>query len=222
MNWPTTKAELISLQLELASATPAPWVLPDRPLIGGVWVCFPRGLSGPGAAGDPAWAAAVVTDGRRVVEQQSSRGTALASYTPGLLALRLGPVLEGAVRRLAGRPDVLLLDGTGRDHPRGAGLAVQLGAVLDLPTVGVTHRPLVASGDWPDDLAGATAPLLVDGRHVGTWVRTRTGTRPLAVHPGWRTDLATSVAVVSTCLAGRRTPEPLRLARQAARLLRGR
>jgi deoxyribonuclease V len=148
-------------------------------------------------------------------------GHASASYVPGLLALRLGPLLEDVVRRLAPQPDVLLLDGTGRDHPRRAGLALHLGAVLDLPTVGVTHRPLTASGDWPADVPGAMSPLFIGPDQVAMWLRTRPGTRPLVVHPGWRTDLTTAVAVVSRCLAGRRTPEPLRRARQAARLLRG-
>jgi deoxyribonuclease V len=30
--------------------------------------------------------------------------------------------------------DALLVDATGRDHPRRAGLALHLGAMLDLPT----------------------------------------------------------------------------------------
>ncbi|GAB2652078.1 endonuclease V [Kribbella swartbergensis] len=189
-------------------------------LVGGVWVCFPRGLSGVGSAGDPAWAAAVVMDGRRVAGRQVLVGQASASYVPGLLALRLGPLLEDVVRRLTPSPDVLLLDGTGRDHPRGAGLALHLGAVLELPTVGVTHRPLTASGDWPPDVPGATSPLYAGAEQVASWLRTRRGTRPLVVHPGWRTDVTTAVDVVSRSLAGHRTPEPLRRARQAARLLR--
>src|SRR2546425_8927620 len=40
------------------------------------------------------------------------------------------------------RPDVVLVAGAGKDHPRRAGLALHLGAVLDVPTVGVTDDPL--------------------------------------------------------------------------------
>src|SRR5215213_9415335 len=57
--------------------------------------------------------------------------------------------------------------------PRRAGLAFHLGAVLGLPTVGVTTRPLVAGGAWPADQRGATAPLRLGGELVGCWVRTR-------------------------------------------------
>ncbi len=133
-----------------------------------------------------------------------------------MLALREGALLEAAVRALPQPPDVLLVDATGRDHPQRAGLALHLGAVLDLPTVGVTHRPLVAEGEWPPDERGARSPLTVDGELVGYWLRTRAGTRPLAAHAAWRTDPETAAEVVfATCRA--RTPEPLRQARRRAR-----
>ena len=85
----------------------------------------------------------------RLVEQQAVTSCARAPYVPGLMALRLGPVMEEAVRALRGVPDILLLDATARDHPRRAGLALHLGAELDIPTIGVTHRPLIASGERP-------------------------------------------------------------------------
>src|SRR5581483_1596833 len=107
-----------------------------------------------------------------------------AAYEPGLLALREGPLLEAAVRGLSERPDVLLVDATGRDHPRRAGLALQLGAVLDLPTVGVTDRPLLARGEAPAEARGSASPLLLEGERVGYLVRTRTRARPIAVHAG--------------------------------------
>jgi deoxyribonuclease V len=109
------------------------------------------------------------------------------------------------------------VDATGRDHPRRAGLASHLGEVLDLPTVGVTHRPLLARGPWPGDVFGATTPLVLDGERVGAWLRTRTGARPLAVHAAWRTDVEVAVRVAIAACGGHRTPEPLRRARTLAR-----
>jgi deoxyribonuclease V len=176
-----------------------------------VFVCFARGESGPGDSGDPAWAAACIGRGTTAVP-----GHAGARYEPGLLALREGALLEAAVRALPELPDVLLVDATGRDHPRRAGLALQLGAVLELPTVGVTHRPLVAEGEWPADERGARSPLVLGGELVGYWLRTRAGTRPLAVHAAWRTDPDTA-ADVALSASRARTPEPLRRARRRAR-----
>jgi deoxyribonuclease V len=194
--------------------------LPEAPAVGACVVCFPRGAAGPGAEGDPAWAAAAVLRGRRRLVDAVVEGRAGAPYAPGLLALREGPLLAAAVRALPAAPDVVLVDATGRDHPRRAGLALQLGAVLGLPTVGVTHRPLLAGGPWPEDERGARSDLVLDGERVGVWLRTRRGARPLAVHAGWRTGVEVAAEVVLAATRGHRTPEPLRRARHLARTAR--
>ena len=118
-----------------------------------------------------------------------------------------------------GTPIALLpsnLYSTARDHPRRAGLALQLGAVLDLPTVGVTHRPLIAEGEWPADERGARSLLVLGGERVGYWLRTKARTRPLAVPAAWQTDPDTAAEVVLSA-SHSRTPEPLRRARRRAR-----
>ena len=217
--WPTDAASLVAAQHALADARPGVWRPWGEPRLAGCWVCFPRGLSGRGQAGDPAWSAVVVTRGRAVLERAVHRGHVAAGYEPGLLALRLGPEMEAALRAVA-RPDVLLVDATSSDHPRRAGLARHLGAILDLPTIGVTHRPLLARGEWPEDRAGATSPLVIGHEVVGCWMRTRVGARPLAVHPGWRVDLDTAVSIVASTAGPCRTPEPLRQARRLARTAR--
>ena len=214
--WPASADELIAAQLELRGAAPPPWRASGEVLVGGSFVCFGRGKRGAGAAGDPGWAGAALSHGPTAVVA----GPAGAPYEPGLLALREGPLLEAAVRALPEPPEVLIVNATGRDHPRRAGLALHLGAVLELPTIGVTHRLLVAHGEWPADERGEQSPVTLDGETVGAWVRTRAGTRPLAVHPGWRTDLDTAVELALAVTPERRTPEPLRLARRAARSAR--
>jgi deoxyribonuclease V len=217
--WPATADELVRVQEELAHARPEPWAPAPRAAVGGCFVCWSRGKSGAGAAGDPGWAAAAVVRDGCVVATSVVAGRAGAPYESGLLALREGQVLEQAMRALDVRPEALLVNATGRDHPRRAGLALQLGAVLALPTAGVTHRLLVAAGAWPPDEAGATSPIYLEGDVVGRWVRTRKGTRPLAVHAGWRLDADAAVTLVLASLAdgARRTPEPLREARRLAR-----
>lgn len=215
--WPSRADELLEYQSYLAGLRPEPWQpLPGDLRTGGCWVCFPRGTSGPGAAGDLAWSAAALLYGGRTLARRVAPGAARAGYVPGMLAMRVGPLLEQVVRLLPELPDVLLVDGTGRDHPRRAGLALHLGAELDVPTVGITHRPLLADGPWPGEDRGAAARLTLDGDVVAAWVRTRPGARPLVVHPGWRTDLDAAIAVVRQVTV-RRTPEPLRVARRTAR-----
>jgi deoxyribonuclease V len=220
--WPRSSYELATLQRALAAERPPPWH-PDtgRPLLlGGCFCCFPRGVEGGGGAGDQAWAAAVTVASGRVVASVVRSGTAGAPYRAGMLALREGPLLEVAVRQLGVLPEVLLVNATGRDHPRSAGLALHLGAVLDLPTVGVTHRPLHAVGAWPPDQTGAASPLMSGGTRVADWVRTRAGSRPLVAHAAWRTDPGVAVEVVRLATGAYRTPIPLREARHLARRAR--
>jgi deoxyribonuclease V len=177
-----------------------------------------------------------------VAEQAVVRAEVGAAYVPGLLALREGPALAAAVSALRRRPDVLLVDASGLDHPRRAGLAVHLGWALDLPTVGVTSRPLRAApeGDQPAGesrapgwrtvgaggpmvefgglVRGWWAPLYLGGDVVAAWACTRTGARPVVAHAGWRTDVETAVAVVlAASTEGARAPVPLQESRRVAR-----
>ena len=200
----------------------APWSPPADHLLRvvGVFVTFPRGPSGPGAVGDRAWTGAALVAGGRLEGGRVVEGRAGAPYAAGLLALREGELLERAIIALGETPDVVLVNATGRDHPRGAGLALHLGAVLGLPTIGVTDRPLMAHGPEPGLRAGATAELLLGGQLVGMRVRTAAGARAVVVHAAWRTDPQTAVAMVLDLAHGVRTPIPLREARRLARAAR--
>jgi deoxyribonuclease V len=192
-----------------------------RPLVAGCFVCFGRPVGERGRAGQRGWAgAALMHADRHLAGIAVVRGEAAAPYQPGLLALREGRLLEAAVRALPAEPEVLLVNATGRDHPRGAGLALQLGAELELPSVGVSDRPLLAEGAPPAPDRAATSQLVLEGAEVARLLRTRIGARPVVVHPGWRTDLDTAVGVVLAATRRARTPEPLRRARREARRAR--
>jgi deoxyribonuclease V len=153
-----------------------------------------------------------------VVEQAVVQEAVGAAYLPGLLALREGPILAAAVEALKQAPDVLLVDASGADHPRRAGLAVHLGWALGIPTVGITRRPLRACGEDPELVRGAWTPLTLDGDVVAASVCTRTGARPVVAHAAWGTDVETAVAVaLAASTEGARAPVPLQEARRVAR-----
>jgi deoxyribonuclease V len=127
-------------------------------------------------------------------------------------------VLARAVSGLDVLPEVLLVDASGVDHPRQAGLAIHLGAVVGVATVGVTQRPLVASGPHPELRRGASSPVRVGNRCVGFWVCTKTGARPVVAHAGWRTSPETAAqTVLAASTEAARTPVPLQEARRVAR-----
>jgi len=219
-----SRLALVEEQRRLARAWRPDWRPPERPpAVAGCFVCFEgeaaeASLAMPheGRAGFAGAAVGFAGAAREGVSAVAT-GPVTAPYESGLLALRELDLLAAAVRGLPSPPDALLVNATGRDHPRRAGLALHLGAVLALPTAGVTHRPLVAAGDWPPDERGTTSPLLLEGELVGYWVRTRRGTRPLAVHAAWRTDADAAVELVLLSVGRARTPGPIREARKVAR-----
>ena len=201
--------------------SPHPWHWDRRPLlIAGCFACFGPPIGAGDAAKEPGWAAASLLFNRRPLATAHASGEAALPYEPGLLALREGALLEAAVRALPETPDVLLVNATGRDHPRRAGLALHLGTVLDIPTVGVTDRPLVGRGPPPEAIRSASSPLILGDEVVGRFVTSRAGVRPITVHAAWRTDVDTAVAVVMAGVRRARTPEPIRRARRAARIAR--
>lgn len=233
------RGALVAQQAKVGRLEPAPWELPEEARVAGCFVAFAQGEAGPGRAGDRAWAGAALMGlrGDVLTELGTAVVTARADgpYEPGLLALREGRMLHAALLELieqVGRPDVLMVDATGRDHPRRCGVALHLGWALDVPTVGVTHRlltgrerrppPLARRGDWAP-IAAVADEAAPGGRpqEVARWACTRDGVRPLVCHAGWRTDAATAAALAVRCATQARTPEPLRRAREVARTARG-
>lgn len=168
--------------------------------------------------------AAIVTLGWPGFEPREERGTvqqASLPYIPGLLGFREVPALVEAWQMLQVKPDLVMVDGHGRAHPRGLGIASHLGVVLDVPTIGVAKSVLVGQveGELPD-APGARAPLLWKGRRIGMALRTRRGANPLYISPGHRISLETALHWVEACGRGRRLPEPTRCAHEAAGRLR--
>jgi deoxyribonuclease V len=213
--WPDDRASLMALQVELGRALPEPFGGPPPWRVAACFFCSRRTESG-----ERAWAGAARCAAGEPPTTVVRDALVVAPYEAGLLALREGQLLMAAVQALPGSIDLLLVNATGRDHPRRAGLALHLGAALGLPSVGVTNRPLFATGTLPDDRPLSSSPLLLDGESIGFWLRSRAGTRPLAVHAGWGVDAGTALRVVTALTGTARTPAVLRLAREAARTAR--
>ncbi|HYF06460.1 MAG TPA: endonuclease V [Acetobacteraceae bacterium] len=167
--------------------------------------------------------AAIVTLGAAggVIASATQAATAPFPYVPGFLGFREVPALVTAWERLAVKPDLLLVDGHGIAHPRGLGVATHLGLVLDHPTVGVAKSLLVGRPAHPlAEEPGARAPLVWRGRAIGVALRTRRRANPLYISVGHRVSLERAVSVVLATLGGRRLPEAVRAAHDAANTLR--
>lgn len=149
----------------------------------------------------------------RAVEQRAAESTVTFPYIPGLLSFREVPALAPVLAALTVVPDVILVDGQGRAHPRRFGLACHVGLLLDHPTIGCAKSLLAGrvEGSLSDE-RGAWAPVLDRNELVGAAVRTRPGVSPVYVSVGHRVTLEDAIAVVLRCTTRYRLPEPARLA----------
>ena len=147
-------------------------------------------------------------------------------YITGYLAFRELPPLIDLLERvfpLNRRAPVVMVDGSGRLHPRRSGIACNLGVVCDVATVGVTKKLLVGrvASSEPIEPGESVAVIDSEGEEIGRAIRSsaRSG-RPIYVSVGHGLDLSTADQLVRGTLAGHRLPEPIRwadkLSRQAA------
>lgn len=137
-------------------------------------------------------------------------------YVPGLLAFREVPVILCALEHLETEPNVIIVDGHGRSHPRHMGIACHLGVLLDRPTIGCAKSILCGAADEPKDEFGAWAALIDRDEQVGAALRTRSGTTPVYVSIGHRVSLERAMDLVLKCCKGYRLPETTRYAHRVA------
>ncbi len=154
------------------------------------------------------------------VERKSAQSILRFPYVPGLLSFREIPMLVRAFRRLRTEPDVILIDGHGRAHPRRFGIACHVGVLFDKPAIGCGKSLLVGEHRGPGARRGSIAPLWHRGECVGVALRTRDNVKPIYVTVGHRISLNTAVKVIKRCLDGFRIPKPTREADHYVRELR--
>jgi deoxyribonuclease V len=138
-------------------------------------------------------------------------------YIPGLLAFREGPAVLAAWEKLTIKPDLLMFDGQGIAHPRGIGIAAQMGLWLVRPTIGVAKSRLFGRHEPVGPKRGDRAVLLDNrGNIIGAVLRTREKTNPLYVSPGHLIDVDHAVEFVFAACTGYRLPETTRWAHKVA------
>jgi deoxyribonuclease V len=170
------------------------------------------------------YAAVVLLDATTLetVETATFIGEAGFPYIPGLLSFRESPPVLEAFARLRRQPDLVLVDGHGRAHPRRFGLACHLGVLLGLPAIGVAKSLLVGEAGTVGMRRGQTAPLVHRGERIGTVLRTRDRVTPVYVSIGHLVSLRGAVRWALASTAGYRLPEPTRRAHIAVNELRRR
>lgn len=210
-NWHLSPQEAIALQTKLAGDVidNIPLALSDIRTIAGVDVSVKDDIS---------TAAVVILSFPELVMIESSRAKMPTPfpYIPGLLSFREIPVILRAFESLKTTPDVLMVDGMGRIHPRKLGIACHLGLWLNLPSLGVGKTPYIGTHAPLSPDKGASSPIMYHDEVLGVALRTRENVKPLYISVGHRMDLDSAVALTLACVTKYRQPEPIRHAHNTA------
>jgi deoxyribonuclease V len=209
-NWNLTSAEATLVQKELRERLVLRWDGRTIMTVGGVDVSIKP---------EVARAAIVVLRYPELtpLEGVVAEAPLVFPYIPGLLAFREGPAVLAAWTKLKVQPDLLMFDGQGIAHPRGIGIAAQMGLWLERPTIGVAKSRLYGLHAEVGPERGARVDLLDKNTNlIGAVLRTRENTNPLYISPGHLMDVEHAVEFVMACTAGYRLPEPTRWAHKVA------
>ncbi len=187
---------------------------------------LPRFVAGADIAfsldGERAVAVAIVWDRKsdEIVDRCIARRKVQYPYVPGFLSFREGPVLTDAIAGLKHEWDIICFDGQGMAHPRGCGLATHLGVTLDRPSIGIAKSCLCGEFVEPAGRSGSYSPLKLEGKTIGSVLRTRADVKPMFISVGHRMDLPSARRITMACCRGFRIPQPTRLADILTRLHR--
>jgi deoxyribonuclease V len=140
-------------------------------------------------------------------------------YIPGLLSFREAPAILKAFHALRTKPDLLVVDGGGINHPRYSGLATHVGVLLDIATIGVTKSLLCGDGELPSQV-GEAQVITYHDKAVGYYLKSKTACKPIIIAPGHRISLETSLKLIKSCLHLHKLPEPTRMAHLYANKLK--
>lgn len=210
-DWNLTPTEAVALQRELASRVDfsTPLDLDTVKIVAGVDVSVRDDVS-------TAAMVALSFPDMHVLDRVTAKRPTTFPYISGLLSFREIPVLLDAHAKLSVTPDVYMVDGMGRIHPRRIGIASHLGLWLDAPTVGVGKTHFLGKYDAPPNARGGYAELTDRSELLGVVLRTKLNVKPVYVSPGHRIDLDSAIRLVMACTSKYRLPDPIRAAHNTA------
>ncbi len=131
-------------------------------------------------------------------------------YVSGYFALREAPAVKAVIKKTSGF-DIAMVNGHGIAHPRGFGLASQVGVELDIPTIGVAKRLLMGKPDYTCSKELEYIPIIYNDQTVGAQLRNIEGGN-LFVSVGHRISLESCIRFTRDMMGNGSLPEPLLMA----------
>lgn len=207
MNWDLTPTEAIRLQREMKKKIDLSPLAKNIQRIAGADISYNKN-------DDTIYAGLIVLDYQTLLPV--CRSTVIHKmrfpYIPGLLSFREIPSLYLAWQALEEKPDLLVLDGHGINHPRRMGVATHFGIISGQSTIGIAKDHLSGRYIEPGPLRGSFSEILDQGEKIGYVLRTRDNVKPVWVSAGHKVSMAQSLEIALHCGRGLRIPEPTRQA----------
>ena len=134
-------------------------------------------------------------------------------YIPGYLGYRETPIARELIDDKEGT--IYLIDGQGKLHPRGFGVACQIGVSLGVPTIGAAKSRLIGR---IERIGGTRSPVTIDGRLAGYQLHLP-GRTKIYISVGHRVCLDTAADLCERLMING-VPEPQRQAHLLATAMR--
>ncbi|WDI40211.1 endonuclease V [Bremerella sp. P1] len=213
-------AKLKAWQRDFACPEEPAFRLSDVEVIGGIDVSYGK---------EQAVSACHLTksNGQSSLGTKTYIGEAKFPYITGYLAfreIRLHLNLLAQMQATGTLPDVLLVDGNGRLHPRRMGIATMLGGLTGIPTIGVAKKLICGVIRAPELRVGKWEPIIASKDELdeilgyATMPHTKTK-HPIYVSRGFGVDDKSMQTILERCMAEHRSPEPIYWADRESRKL---
>lgn len=140
-------------------------------------------------------------------------------YIPGFLFYREGKNTLKAIDKLSPRPNIILIDGGGINHPRKIGLASHIGVILEKPTIGVTKKMFYGSCIDPTEV-GESNPIILDDMVIGYAYKPKKQANPIYITPGNLISVNSAFEVTKNLIYKYKLPIPIQEAHNLAKSIK--
>ncbi len=147
-------------------------------------------------------------DSMNILETSVTRTRIYIPYIPGLLAFRELPSMISAIISLKQKPDLIVVDGHGKAHPRKAGIASHIGVALETPTIGVAKKVLIGK----EKCFSEKCYLFSGDERIGIILKEPPGSKKLFISVGHLITLEEAYEIIRFLRRQRGLPFPLDIA----------
>ncbi len=136
-------------------------------------------------------------------------------YHPEFVGYREIPAILEVINKLTQDPELIIIKGTGQNHPRQCGIATYLGLTLHIPTIGISEKNQTGVEEQNK--------IILNQKTVAIKIQTRNHSLPIYAAVGNLIDTESIQEIIpKLTLYPHKLPEPLHLAHKYAKKNSGR